>query len=264
MILGYKREPYCDLGITIPVRVTLPKKYTHLLLSGKSGSGKSLTGLWYIWQILYKHEGLLWISDFKGGEEYEALEGSHNYASGQDAVDMIHRYYEFFCAVRQNRIRLPQYHALFIEEWMGLLTWMEVKEPKEKKRLMAETGEILALGRGLNCGLILTIQRADAAMFSNGSREQFQCIINLGRCSSEAFKMLGFAAAAALEENPTASYKPGEGLALIDGQGDVEEIIVPKINNSGEMLRQIRYYLDREPDLDSLAREAATGSGPGL
>lgn len=262
MILGYKREPYCDLGITIPVRVTLPKKYTHLLLSGKSGSGKSLTGLWYIWQILYKHEGLLWISDFKGGEEYETLEGARNYASGQDAVDMIHRYYEFFTKVRQDRIRLPQYHALFIEEWMGLLTWMEGKEQKEKKRLMAEIGEILALGRGLNCGLILTIQRADAAMFSNGSREQFQCIINLGRCSNEAFKMLGFSTE--LEENPTTAYKPGEGLALIDGQGDVEEILVPKINNSGEMLRQIRYYLDREPDLDSLAREAATGSGPGL
>lgn len=262
MILGYKREPYCDLGITIPVRVTLPKKYTHLLLSGKSGSGKSLTGLWYIWQILYKHEGLLWISDFKGGEEYETLEGARNYASGQDAVDMIHRYYEFFTKVRQDRIRLPQYHALFIEEWMGLLTWMDGKDQKEKKRLMSEIGEILALGRGLNCGLILTIQRADASLFSNGSREQFQCIINLGRCSSEAFRMLGFSAE--LEENPTTSYKPGEGLALIDGQGDVEEILVPKIKNSDEMMRQIRYYLDREPDLDSRIREAAIGSGPGL
>ncbi|RAZ00903.1 hypothetical protein DK853_54495, partial [Klebsiella oxytoca] len=67
-----------------------------------------------------------------------------------------------------------KHYTLFIEEWFGLLTYAETKSKSLKVELMSKVGEILAVGRGLNIGLLLCVQRADAALFSSGSREQFQ------------------------------------------------------------------------------------------
>ena len=127
--------------------------------------------------------------------------------------------------------------------------------------LMSKVGEILAVGRGLNIGLLLCVQRADAALFSSGSREQFQCVISFGRCSAEQFRMLGFSNE--MEENPTGTYKPGEALVLIDGQESVQEMLVPLIKNPDTLCRRIREYLDRQPDICSLTRAIAGGGGAG-
>lgn len=122
---------------------------------------------------------------------------------------------------------------------------------------MAKIGEILAVGRGLNIGIILCVQRADASYFSAGTRDQFQVVISFGRCSAEQFRMLGFHGE--LEENPTANYKSGQALVLVDGQEAIREITVPWILNEKELCQQIRYLLDRQPDLTALYRAAAEG-----
>lgn len=262
MILGYKYEDFIQIGIKVPVDITLSKKTSHLLISGKSGSGKSLSARWYLWQILHHKEGRVFIADYKGGEEYESLEGSAAYASGPNAINLINSFYQFYTVIRSNRIRLKKYHALYIEEWAGLLSYVEaVFDKKEKTALLSKVGEMQCVGRGLNLGIILVIQRPDAAFFQNGSREQFQCIINFGRCSSDAFKMLGFASE--MEDNPTFAYQPGQALAYIDGQSSVQELIIPRISNETEMCRQIRRQLDKQPAIDLLARAAAEGKSTG-
>lgn len=90
MIIGYDREDWKKFQIKNPVEIVLPKKTNNILVSGKSGSGKSMSLLWYIWQLLYKQESLVYIVDYKGGEEFP-FEGLSSYAYGEQVFDMIDR-----------------------------------------------------------------------------------------------------------------------------------------------------------------------------
>lgn len=257
MKLGYLMEEYQNAGIKIPLNIRLAKKTSSILIAGKSGSGKSLSARWYIGNLLATGESAVYIADYKGGEEYEALEGSSSYASGSDAVTLIQDFYDFFVYVRENKIKLEKHYTLFIEEWFGLLTYAETQSKKLKTELQAKIGELLAVSRGLNMGVFICVQRADAHLFDSGSREQFQCVVSFGRCSAEQFRMLGFSGE--LEENPTSSYRPGQALALIDGQDGVQEIIVPRIRNPDALNREIRRKLDRQAELAALIAGTAEG-----
>lgn len=257
MNLGYDLLDFSELGIKIPVQVKIGKNISSILIAGKSGSGKSLSARWYIWQLLRERESLVYIADYKAGEEYEAFEDSSSYASGEKAFDMINDFYQFFTEVRSRKLRLQQHYTLFIEEWFGLLTYAENQSKKLKTELMAKIGEILAVGRGLNIGIMLCVQRADASHFSAGMREQFQVINCVGRCSTEQFRMLGFNGE--LESNPTSRYGAGEALVLIDGQESIKEIKVPFIKNEAVLCDQIRHYLHHQPSLPKLIRAVAGG-----
>lgn len=191
MNLGYDLLDFSELGIKIPVQVKIGKNISSILIAGKSGSGKSLSARWYIWQLLRDRESRIYIADYKASEENEAFEDSSSYASGEKAFDMINDFYQFFTEVRSRKLRLQQHYTLFIEEWFGLLTYAENQSKKLKTELMAKIGEILAVGRGLNIGIMLCVQRADSTLFTSGTREQFQCVCSFGRCSSEQFRMLG-------------------------------------------------------------------------
>lgn len=246
-----------EYQLKIPVQITLPKKTSNVLIAGKSGSGKSCSALWYIWQLVHDRESLVYISDYKAGEEYEIFEGIPAYTSGTEAIQTIREFYEFFTKIRANRIRLKKHYTLFIEEWSGLLAYAETQDKKLKTELMSKVGELLAVSRGLNMGIFLCIQRADASYFSSGSREQFQCILSFGRCSAEQFRMLGFSGE--MEENPTGGYQAGQALVLIDGQEEPREIKVPLIKNFSAMCHDTRYHLTQQADLRTLLDAVAKG-----
>lgn len=257
MRLGYLLEEYETYGIKCPVEIVLPKKTSNILLTGKSGSGKSLSARWYLWNMLHDDKAIVYIADYKGGEEYEGFKNSPSYASGEQAVSMIRDFYELFTEIRKKRIKLNTHITLYIEEYFGLLTYLETQSKKAKTELMSMVGELLAVSRGLNMGVMLSIQRADSSNFSAGAREQFQCVCSFGRTSAEQFRMLGFSSE--LEENPTHNFKAGQALVLIDGQNGGQQIIVPLIKNADEMCRGIRHYLDRQPDVPTLCRAIADG-----
>ena len=52
MIIGYDKEDFQEFGVKNPVNIVLPKKTSSILVAGCSGSGKSLSMLFYIWQVL--------------------------------------------------------------------------------------------------------------------------------------------------------------------------------------------------------------------
>ena len=116
MILGYRLSDYQEYGLKVPVNITLAKQTSSILIAGKSGSGKSLSARWYLWQMLSSGESSVYISDYKAGEEYEVFEGLPAYASGANAVQMILDFYNFFSEIRSSRIRLKKHYTLFIEE----------------------------------------------------------------------------------------------------------------------------------------------------
>ena len=256
MILGYDRNDWERFSIKNPIQVKIGKNISSILIAGKSGSGKSLSVRWYIWQLLRERESLVCIADYKAGEELP-FEGLSSYASGEKAFDMINDFYQFFTEVRSRKLRLQQHYTLFIEEWFGLLTYAENQSKKLKTELMAKISELLSVARGLNIGVIIALQRADASLFGSGAREQFQCVCSFGRCSSEQFRMLGFNSE--LESNPTSRYGAGEALSLIDGQESIKEIKVPFIRNEAVLCDQIRHHLQCQPSLPKLIRAVAGG-----
>ena len=258
MFLGYLLRDYLELGVKVPLVIPIGKQYNSLMLMGKSGSGTSLSGRLYIYDMLRTKESLIYISDYKGGEEYEAFEGSHAYASGSQAIRMIQEFHRFFCLVRENKVRLKQHYTLYIEEWGGLLAFVEAMDKKLKMVLQAQVAELLAVSRGLNMGVILCTQRNDSSLFTGGSREQFQIICCYGRISVEARKM-AFGGSEMTEEQKACNYKPGQGCILIDGYEKMQEIIVPHIKNQDRLCCQIRAYLDQQPELASLIGGIAAG-----
>ena len=255
MIVGYRLTEYKEYDVKLPVFVTLPKKNSNVLVTGKSGSGKSQAVLWFIYNVLATDESRVYISDYKAGEEYEILEKSFAYAQGKYAIDMIKTYYDFFTKVRENKLRLKHHYTLVIEEYSGLLNWCEMQDKKLKNEVMRMVGELLAVGRGLNIGVMIILQRADASYFASGARDQFQCIINFGRCSAEQFRMLGFANE--LDNNPTSSFSAGQALLLVDGQESVRQLIIPMIKNVEDMKNSIVHLLDRQLALTELVHTVA-------
>lgn len=252
MNLGYSLPDYHAFDLKLPRCISFGVSLSSVLIAGKSGSGKSLSLAWYLFQLVKNREAVVYIADYKGGVEYEAFEGSPSYASGSQAFEMIESYYQFFSYVRDSRIRLNIHYTLVIEEYFGLLTYAETQSKKLKSDLTAKIGEILAVGRGLNIGLIISVQRAGAELFPSGSRDQFQAVLSFGRSSTEHFRMLGFSSE--LDENPTGAYKAGQALCLIDGQDKPFEIVVPYIKNQQDMARFTRYMLDRQASLSELLR----------
>lgn len=249
MNLGYCLPDFEQYGIKRPILTDLVR-CPHTLISGKSGSGKSQTFLWYAYQMLMEKESWLYFSDFKGGKEYGQLRGNHAYAYADQAVQMIYDYYEVYTKFRKEADPACPHLTLAVEEWSGLLNYIESKDKKQKADLMGKVGEMLALGRGIGngIGIALMVQRADSSNFSAGSREQFQNIVSFGRCSKEQKQMLF----PDYETEKMRNFSAGQGIALVDGQGEAEEIIVPWIPEQDRLLERIREKLKEQPKLSQL------------
>lgn len=261
MVIGYELTEWEGYKHKIKVETQLQKR-PHVLLTGKSGSGKSQSFLWYAYQILKEQESLIFLADFKQGQEYKNLVGSPSYACVDDAVTMIQEFYKLYTLMRKSSSPHSVPHVtLAIEEWFGLLGYIESQDKKMKADLMSKVGEMLALGRGIGngIGIFLMVQRADSSNFSAGSREQFQNIVSYGRLSKEQKGML-FTDCEIFNEE-IRNYKPGQGVALIDGQGDAVEIIVPWIPEQDRLLQKIRGYMDAQPSIRQLIQQLESSEG---
>lgn len=259
MVLGYSLADWAEFHVKTPI-VTDLRKNPHCLITGKSGSGKSQSFLWYAFHILDNEESLLYLADFKAGKEYAPLKGSPSYACADDAVSMIYDYYDLYTVMRRRPNPDMPHITLAVEEWFGLLGYIESIDKKKKNDLMAKVGEILALGRGIGngIGIFLMVQRADSSNFSAGSREQFQNIVSFGRLSKEQRLMLF----SGEDLDLTRNYKTGQGISLIDGQDSAAEIIVPWVPEQDILLSRIRNYMDRQPPIQDLLQQVrSTGGG---
>lgn len=252
MVLGYSLSDWETYGTKTPINTNLIKN-PSCLIAGKSGSGKSLSFLWYTYGILKNKESLMYLADFKAGREYVDLRTCSSYSYADSAIEMIRKYYDLYCNIRKSDSQNTPHITLAIEEWFGLLTYLETIDKKLKGEIMSKVGEILALGRGIGngIGVILLIQRADSSNFIAGSREQVQNTVCFGRISKEQKGMLF----SGEDIDANKNYSAGQGLAMIDGQGIVQEIIVPQIVNQNKLLFKIRSYLDNQPTLEELTHK---------
>lgn len=257
MEIGKDLQEFRDVGISLPIVINL-RKSPHLLLTGRSGSGKTQAGAYYMAKAMASAESYFFISDYKADCQYRHLQGSFNYSTDEEAVQIIEDYYSLFTAIRENHVYPDSttHYTLLVEEYFGLLNYVEIKCGKKAKAdLMGKIAELLAVARSFQFGVWISVQRAAAELFASGARDNLQTIIALGRIGKETRSML-FSGEVLPEKT---NYSAGQGLVLTDGQCAVREIFVPYIQAQDKMMTQIRRVLDRQPTLTDLFAAVAKG-----
>ena len=242
MLWGYKvgEVGYPPLPLHLPI-----DSHSNALITGCSGSGKSFSLLFLVGTLLQENPHIVvTFCDFKNSDDFEFLKGYEHYYSGDSCYDGIMKYYETFSALRvkgRNRIR----HLLIVDEYPAMVNYLSMKDKQNKTKkandILCAISEILMLGRGLQFGLWIVTQRADASLFSNGSRDSFMIICLLGRSSREQRLML-----LSGEDIPDKVYQVGEGVILADSH-PLYEIAFPKFENITSWKRHIKRILMNNP-----------------
>ena len=204
--------------------------HCHALITGSSGSGKSVAVSYLLGRRLQADPKThVFICDYKNSEDFRFLNGYENYYTGERCYDGIMAFYQRFHETRESGGAEKERYLLVFDEYPAFLNRLQMldKQNKEKRAadVMNAVSEVLMLGRGLHFGIWIVTQRADAALFANGSRDNFMCILALGRLSKEQKNML-FSG----EELPEQSYQQGEGVILLDGR-EVEEVKIPWVTD---------------------------------
>lgn len=239
MVFGYLKEAYEEYGLSIPIRLRI-SSYPHVLITGSSGSGKSFALLFLIGKLLQTYSNvILYVCDFKNSEEFSFLSGYKYYFSGKDCYKGIMQYYQRFTEAREqgnNEIR----YLLIVDEYPAFINYVQMHDKADKTKyandILGAVAEILCLGRGICFGCWIITQRADSTLFSNGARDNFMCIIGLGRLSKEQKSML-FAGQEILD----CIYSAGEGILFADGKDivSVKYPLITDMNNWREHILQM-------------------------
>lgn len=242
MVFGYELVPFSEYGLSIPIRLGIGS-YPHLLLTGASGSGKSMTLLFLMGKLLQSAPDLeLFICDFKTSRDFAFLEGYEHYYTGENCYSGVMAYYEVFSQVREDRASQNQKrYLLVVDEYPAFINFLQMRDKADKTKLandvLGAVAEILMLGRGISCGIWLLTQRADSTLFSNGARDNFMVIIGLGRMSKEQKGMI-FPG----QEIPDRIFSAGEGMLLADGM-EIKAVKYPIIEDTSDWKRHITYIL---------------------
>lgn len=215
--LGFDFEIYRNEQIRVPYRLNF-NDYTQLLLTGGTGTGKSYALLYLLGSIVANNPNIsIYICDFKNSEDFRFLNGYQYYYSGDSVFDGIADFYKEFTEARQSGESNVR-HLLIVDEYPALINYLQTKDKIDKTKkaneVMSAIAEILMLGRGIKFGCLITTQRADSSLFSNGARDNFQVVCALGRLSKEQKQMLF--SGEEIEANYI--FGKGEGILLADGK----------------------------------------------
>lgn len=163
-----------------------PSQQPHMLITGQTGSGKTIFLKLLMAKIGKLSKGKLYLVDFKGFDFRFAHDTPRMY-SFMDVAEGINEVYQTLMDRQSGKdtSTLPIY--LVIEEWSGYINALPKKDADEIK---SKVGNLLALGRGFNIFVILSLQRPDSAYFPNGARDNFGFVVSLGRLSKEGASML--------------------------------------------------------------------------
>ncbi len=239
MIWGFykKNDTSCYSAIQLPL-----SSHPHALITGSSGSGKSYALMYLLGMLLQESEDIeLYILDFKNSEDFEFLSGYKYYFAGDACYDGIMEYYEKFSERRKSR-NSKKRMLLIYDEYPASISYFSGIDKRDKTKkatdISSAIAEILMLGRGINIGVWIVTQRADASLFANGSRDSFMVFLGLGRMSKEQKGMI-FAG----EEVPNRVYQRGEGCLLADGH-PLYEVKIPAIGDVIDWKKHIKRSLE--------------------
>ena len=231
IVIGWLLEEWYTNHILFQIGTDL-KKHCHILITGRTGSGKSYMLRLILCQLMYKPKKYeIWLADFKGSNDFKFLhEHEVHYASGNidEVIALIEDFYELFLSAKNGELFPARNQVLVLDEYPGLQTYLASTDKKTGEHIKQIICELLMLGRdvnGISFNVILTAQRPDAnLLFPHGSRDSFHIHVALGNLSAEAKGMITDSPSSL----PDRIYQRGVGIVSIDGQG-ISEIFIPEI-----------------------------------
>nr|WP_297763646.1 FtsK/SpoIIIE domain-containing protein [uncultured Butyrivibrio sp.] len=249
MIWGYHDYGTGALA-PVPIKLNI-QDHCHALITGSTGSGKSYALMFLIGCLLKASpETEIFICDFKNSEDFRFLKDYPLYFTGENCYAGVMAYYRKFTDARETgktHIR----RILIFDEYPAYTFFQTMKDKDNKTKYSSDITNVIAtilmLGRGLKHGVWLVTQRADASLFANGARDNFQIIIGLGRLSKEQKAMIFTG-----EEIPNEPMQRGEGYLLADGHA-LKKVKYPLITNINDWKWHIYDILMRniENNIDS-------------
>lgn len=204
-------------------RIVIPSTNIHLLVAGRTGSGKTRATLFLIAKsILQNPDADFYFADFKNGGDYQfALNTGHLTDMGS-AIDNA------LMVLQSRQAGLPDRYpyVTVLDEYPSFI--LSLEESKERKAFQSKLATLLNLGRSFNVHIWTITQRPGSELFSNGSRDNFNCRIIMGTPSPETRRMM---IGDDISDVSADWFNNGVGQGLIyrDGIG-ISHIAVPQLN----------------------------------
>lgn len=211
-------------GRYVPFSLDL-RKYPHILVCGKSGSGKGILILYCINSVLQSNEFALYIGDPKNSGDFEGL--ADHYSVGEEVANLITAVYERYIQIKKDKT--GERILLILDEYPSFILNLENSDKKKAAVIKNMISELLMQGRSLPGGgsvaVWLVAQRLDAEYLPRGAKLNMMVSIILGRLDIQS-KMMLFPG----EELPEYEPTTGTGLILADGY-PLRILKVPEIDN---------------------------------
>lgn len=201
-----------DRGLNVPLVFSL-ETHGHCLVTGKSGSGKSVLLLYMLNSVLNDKEIGVYLGDPKNSGDFDGV--TCHYATDGAVAELIEEVYEKYQEIKREKT--GERILLLIDEYPSFILNLENQDKKRAGAIKNMIAELLMQGRALPGGgavsVWLVAQRADADYFPKGARLNFMVAIGIGRLDTQSRLML-FPG----EELPEYEPTRGTGLILMDGK----------------------------------------------
>lgn len=221
--LGFWAEGTC---CPLPIYISL-RTHTHILICGKSGSGKGVLLLYMLNSVLDNKAIKIYIGDPKSSGDFEGI--TPYYAVSEAVVELVEMVYKKYQEIKEKKT--GERILLILDEYPSFILNLESQDKKKAGIIKNMIAELLMQGRALPGGgsvmIWLVAQRADADYFPKGARLNFMVAIGLGRLDVQSKTML-FPG----EELPEYEPTRGTGLILMDGK-PIRVLKVPEIDVDG-------------------------------
>lgn len=215
------------------------KEGQRVLILGPSGSGKTVLATSLLGKLsLHLKEPLIYLVDPKG-IDFRFCENCKNYYPVDNAVQGIEAFFQLFEARLKNQVPCTQHAILFVDELSSLILSLPKKEAEMMKNKMAR---ILNLSRALNISVVTALQRADAILFENGARDNFNIRFLMGNIANnkESVAMIASEYKDSIKPCPT-----GIGYMITDNGIKKIRSVMPK--NTEKLHKVICEAVNRRP-----------------
>ena len=203
-------------------RLVIPSTNIHLLIAGRTGSGKTRATLFLIAKsVLQNQNADFYFADFKNGGDYRFAIDTGHLTDMQSAID------DACYTLSSRQAGLPDRYpyVVVLDEYPSFILSLDAKSKKAYQNKLAT---LLNLGRSFNVRIWVVTQRPGAELLTNGSRDNFNCRIVMGSPSPETRRMM---LGDDISNVPADWFNNGIGQGLIyrDGIG-INHISVPQVN----------------------------------
>lgn len=270
------------------------RKNTSSLISGVSGSGKSVFTYYLIASLLSKRfnqeiDGAIYdvapsifVIDPKQSDLWKLMDltmPEKNY--GTTVSDAFRIVKEFTAELERRKIIYARAKVfdkvmldlgfppcvLVIDEYSSLVSIMDKKTRSEFDMLVSN---IARLGRQLSLSLFVIMQQASSNSISTGVREQLVNKFILGNSESISQENSQMVLGVSVKDLPTPFHEVGEGIVSIDGQkpraflapsftGDLMEVVVPIFRRAAKTysdIEKLEYLRQSKQNAESIGKSS--------